>query len=126
MDGGISALVGLIRDHRGALEYDWRTRFGLPLKAIGTEAMSITEAARLAGQLAADPDSATAASVIGWDHSLSREGIVLVDLFDLIRAYLSEGRVDPHWMRPTAPRVVREINHDAVAAALRLTGHRAA
>ena len=123
MDGGISALCGLIRDHRGALEYDWRTRFGLPLSAIGTEAMTITEAARLATQLTNDPGSATAASVIGWNHPLDWSGIVLTDLFDLVHRALSEGAVEPHWVRPAAPKPAREIDHDAVDAALRLTGH---
>jgi hypothetical protein len=125
VDGGISALCGLIAHHRGALEYDWRTRFGLPLAAIGTEAMTITEAARLASQLVNDPGSATAASVIGWNHPLDWSGIVLADLFDLVHRALSEGTVEPHWVRPAAPRPVRVIDQDAVDAALRLTGHAA-
>jgi len=85
--------------------------------------MTITEAARLAMQLVGDPASATSAAVIGWNHPISREGIVLADIYNLIHRALIDGQIEPHWITPTTPRPVREIDHDAVDAALRLTGH---
>ncbi len=33
--GGILRLLELIEEHRGALEFAWRARFGLPLTAVG-------------------------------------------------------------------------------------------
>jgi hypothetical protein len=85
--------------------------------------MTITEAARLAGQLVNDPGSATAASVIGWNHPLDWSGIVLANLHDLVKSALVEGEIEPHWALPAALKPPREIDQDAVNAALRLTGH---
>jgi hypothetical protein len=85
--------------------------------------MTITEAARQAGWLAKDPSTALCASLVGWEHPISREGLVLADLFDMVHNALTEGRVEPHWIRPTATRAPVEIDHAAVEAALRLTGH---
>ena len=85
--------------------------------------MTITEAARQAQQLIKDPSTATAASMIGWEHPISRAEIVLADIFDLVHNALAEGRVDPHWIRPAKPRAPREVDQAAVDAALRLTGH---
>lgn len=82
MDGGIFWLLGLISRHRGALEYDFRSRFHLGLRDIGT-VVSIDEAARLALILADDPGAMTAAALAGWSHPLSREALILADLFDL-------------------------------------------
>lgn len=81
MDGGIFGFLGLIASHRGAIEYDWRTRFHAGLHQVGVS-MSISEAARHAVTLAADPSSATAAAVEGWDHPISRTDLILMDLYD--------------------------------------------
>lgn len=86
--------------------------------------MTITEAARQVRWLATDPGTALVASLNGWEHPISRTEIVLADLFDVVHDALTEGKVDPHSIRPTTPRPVREIDHAAVAEALRLTGHR--
>lgn len=91
MDGGNRRLLGLIRDHRGALEYDWRSRFGLGLESIGT-VMTWSEATRLSGLLLADPSSWVCASVAGWDHPISREAIVLADMWDLTAKVHSQRR----------------------------------
>jgi len=84
--------------------------------------MTITEAGRLAMQLVSDPATATCAALARWSHPMSREGLLLVDLFDRVSEALIE-KPTPHWLRPTTPRPVQEIDHDAVNAALRLTGH---
>lgn len=68
--------------HRGAFEYDWRTRFREPLSSV-PECIGWGEAWRLFVELMGDPSSHVAASVAGWQYPLSREGIALLDLFDM-------------------------------------------
>lgn len=80
--GGILGLLDLIEEHRGPLEYDWRTRFGLPLAGVGRD-MSFGEAWRLVRILLGDPSSQVAAAAMRWEHPWSREAAVLADLFDL-------------------------------------------
>lgn len=99
MAGGIFGFLGLVSAHRGAVEYDWRTRFGSGLRSIGVD-MSLQEAARLAKTLLADPSSATAASLQGWSHPISREALVLMDLFDLDHQVAAGKKVKPHTGRP--------------------------
>jgi hypothetical protein len=102
VDGGAFGFLGLIHRHRGAVEYDWRTRFGLGLFDIG-RMMSIHEAARLAEILLHDPSSETAAAVQGWDYPISREALVNLDLFDLTLLANSDPKKPkpkPHGMRP--------------------------
>lgn len=72
-------------EHRGAFEYEWRTRFHLPLTAVGTT-MTYGEAWRLTAILTADPTSQVTAALQGWDGPRSREWFVLADLFDLTHA----------------------------------------
>ena len=80
--GGISGLLDLIEEHRGALEYDFRARFHLSLESV-PEVVGWGEAVRLIRTLRADPSSGLAASFEGWDHPISREALILMDLFDL-------------------------------------------
>lgn len=99
--GGIFGLLDLIEEHRGAVEYDWRTRFHLPASSIGHEC-GWGEALRLAQILRADPSSMIAAALEGWDHPISRESLILMDQFDLdVRvATGGKGNPKPHPMRP--------------------------
>lgn len=80
--GGILALVAQINAHPGAFEYDWRTRFHLPLSEVGS-GMEWGEAYRLARILRADPASQVAAALEGWDFPIERTTAALLDLFDL-------------------------------------------
>ena len=82
MDGGVYGLLGLIRTHRGAVEYDLRHRFHLGLRDIG-RTVSIFEVARLVQIIRQDPSSMIAASVDGWDYPMSRVEAILADLYDL-------------------------------------------
>ena len=106
MDGGIFRLLGLIRDHRGAVEYDWRTRFALGLRDIDGETMTLPEAGRLATQLLADPSSAIHAAAAGWPHPMSIEALIAADQFDLnhLKTWAEGGKKGPkpkgHWLRP--------------------------
>ena len=81
MDGGIVGLLGLITDHRGAVEYDFRARFGFGLSEVGAR-ITITEAARLAYRLERDPSSWTFAASQGWTYPLDRDALLLADLLD--------------------------------------------
>lgn len=93
--GGIVALADLIDAHRGAFEYDWRTRFGKPLAIVG-RSMTWGEAYRLTQQITMDPSSHVAAAVAGWDHAIPREVLVLMDLFDLQHASKSKRKPKPY------------------------------
>lgn len=85
MDGGIRGFLGVVAAHRGAVEYDFRTRFGFGLIEIG-RSVTITEAARLFGVLAQDTGSWTCAALNGWDAPVSRESVLLADVFDALAA----------------------------------------
>lgn len=85
----------MIALHRGALEYDFRSRFGLGLRDVGTVLM-IDEAARLTAILREDPSSATAAALAGWSHPMSREALILADLFDVEHMSKAKKRPDPY------------------------------
>lgn len=61
--------------------------------------MSLAEASRLVGIIRADPSSALAASIEGWDHPVSREAAVLMDLWDLTAAVTGAKR-PPKYTRP--------------------------
>lgn len=111
-DGGIFGLLDLIEERRGALEYDFRTRFHIDLSTL-PDPMGWDEAARLVTILRADPSSMLAAAVEGWDHPVSREVAVLMDLWDLEAAKTGAKRP------PTYPRVwkaAREVAQSGDAA----------
>jgi hypothetical protein len=86
--GGIYSLDLLIQERRGPLEYDFRTRFHLPLSSIGGD-VGLDEAVRLIQILRADPSSMLAASVEGWSYPLPRTDAILMDQYDL--AYAATG-----------------------------------
>lgn len=99
----MTALAELIESQQGPLEYDWRSRFHLPLSVVG-ESMTWGEAVRLVRVLRSDPSSALAAAVEGWDYGMTRESLLLLDLFDLEHAKAGVKNPKPHWMRPGKPQ----------------------
>lgn len=80
--GGILALLDLIEEHRGAIEYDFRARFHLGAHEIGHE-IGWGEAIRLVRALRSDPSTMLAASVEEWEYPLSRTDAILADMWDL-------------------------------------------
>ena len=67
-------LLDLIEEHPGEWEYDWRTRFRLPLSRVGGRRMSWGEAFRLALILVSDPSTRVGAARAGLIHGpVSRE-----------------------------------------------------
>lgn len=92
--------------------------------------MTLAEAARHAVTLRADPSSAIAAAIEGWDHPISREALVLMDLFDLEHSVNSKKTPKPHHGRPWASKgeVKRRGNaagrtHEQVRQILNAHGH---
>lgn len=97
----------MIDAHRGAFEYDWRTRFHLPLTAVG-KSMTWGEAYRLTQALSTDPASAVAASLADWEHPVSRESLILMDVFDSSEASRA-GRKAKRYPRPYGDKTKRRI-----------------
>lgn len=60
---------------------DWRTRFGMALADV-PRLMGYGEAFRLTVLLVRDPSSHVAAAVSGWEYPMSREALVLADMYD--------------------------------------------
>lgn len=69
-------LLALAREHRGALEYDWRARFHVPFSDVSNR-MAWGEAYRLLLILLADPSSQIHAACAGWGWPATREWFAL-------------------------------------------------
>lgn len=95
--GGIFGLLDLIDRHRGAFEYDWRTRFHVPFDP--PKFMDWGEVYRLTLILLSDPSSRVAAANLGWANPVSREWMALADLFDL-QGRAKHGRKHKSYPRP--------------------------
>lgn len=84
--GGICGLLDLIEEHRAALRYDWRSRFGRGLDESVPDDIGWDEAIDLVRVLRTDPSSMLAASVEKWDYPFSRTEVILADIWDLSHA----------------------------------------
>ena len=119
--GGIVALTGLIEKHRGAFDYDWRTRFGLGTEDIGGR-MSWGEATRQTRTLSLDPSSHIAAALAGWEYPVSREALVLMDLFDLQHISKAKRKPSPY-PRPKVRQARTAARQALIERRLRAMGH---
>lgn len=104
--GGICGLLDLIEEHRAALRYDWRTRFGLSLDSV-PDVIGWGEALDLVRVLRADPSSQLAASVEGWDYPLERIGWMLADLID-VQGMAAAGKRWKSYPRPIKAKDKRQ------------------
>lgn len=86
-------------EHPTAAEYDWRTRFGEPLRSIFDGTMSYREAWWLVQELLRDPTSHLAAAAADMKYPWSREAATLADLYDLMRM----ANTDPKARRQVKP-----------------------
>lgn len=122
--GGIAGLLDLIEEHRSAFEYDWRSRFGLPLRSVFRGEMTWREALALTRELYRDPASHVSAAVAEWAHPMSREAFVLADVYDVMaKANFKNTRPYP---RPTnQPKRSQRPRHSqaTIRAALAARGH---
>lgn len=89
-------LLDLLAEHRGAFEYDWRTRFHLSADTIGTRKMPWGEAYRLSEILLGDPSSMLGAALAGWQYPLTRGELTLRDLYDLQHRSKSKRKPKPY------------------------------
>ena len=133
--GGICELLDLIEEHRGALEYDYRTRFpGITDGLDGVPAqMGWGETLRMVHILRADPSSALASAMAGWDYPISREALAILDLYDLTMAANSDPkkRPKPNSGRPfdTSSKTTRRVGktdgrtREEIVAILNAMGH---
>lgn len=83
-------------------------------------------------ELMADPTSHLAAAVAGWDHPMSREALIMADLWDLNVAVNTDrkkrGRAKtyprPFKRKGASTRSAKPtVNQAAIDAALRARGH---
>lgn len=84
----------------------------MPLRLVGTPAMTITEAGRLTAQLLDDPSSATGAAARGLTCPVSVEARVLADLWDLVMAAAAGKKATVYkrpWLPESKPRPVRKV-----------------
>jgi hypothetical protein len=126
--GGIRALLVLIGEHRDALAYDWRTRFGLPLAAIfDHRRMGYAEAWQLVNQLSLDPTSRLCAALNGWDYPFSTEARILADLWDLTlsanKRRRSKAKPYPRPWRDKGRSAKPTVDQATIRAALAARGH---
>lgn len=128
--GEIQRLVELIGEHPGAIRYDWRTRFGLPVESIFDGRMSWDEAWDLVTELVRDPTSHLFAAINEWKHPFSSEARVLADLFDLqVAMNTKKGKKPKPYPRPWSKKTqgVRSqkptVDQATIRAALAQRGH---
>jgi hypothetical protein len=130
--GGIRELVELIGEHPDEFQYDWRTRFGMPIAAVFDGRMSWREAASLTRTLIGDLTSRVGAAVRDWDYPLSHEARVAMDTYDVL-AIANTAKKDRHKLKPY-PRpwpqegdAVRSqaptVSQDTIREALKARGH---
>lgn len=124
--GGIVALADTIDAHRGAFEHDWRARFHVPLADVG-ETMTWGEALRLTKELVRDTGSHVFAAINEWKHPMSREALVLADLYDaFVHANFKRAKPYPRpWPDRTKSRPKPTVSQAEVIEALRKAGHTA-
>ncbi len=87
--GGILKLRELIEEHPAELTYDLRSRFGLSLNDIG-ETITYLEALYLISVLERDPSSWLQAAIHDWSQPVSREWMLVANLYDLFAAVNSK------------------------------------
>lgn len=128
--GKIRAVLRLIEDHPSACAYDFRSRFGLPVEAVFDGRMTWNEAWMLVRELLSDPSSRLGAARAGWDHPMSREAMVLADLWDLnvaVNTDKKKRKPKPYprpFKRPGNRSKAPVASQDRIRAALAARGHR--
>lgn len=92
--------------------------------------MTYGEAWRLLRLLALDSSSQVAAAFSGWNHPVTTEAKVLMDLFDLQHQSKSKSKPKPYprpWPDRNRTRTAPDprLSQDEIIAALRRAGHTA-
>lgn len=88
--------------------------------------MSWAEAWFLTMELAGDPSSRVGARMADWSHPMSREGMAVMDLFD-VTVRVNSGKKSPQpYPRPWDPKVmgaIKTLTQPQILAALTARGH---
>jgi hypothetical protein len=124
--GGIVALADLLDAHKGAFEYEWRARFGKSLRCIG-RSMPWGEALRLTQRLSQDPSSWICAALWDWEYPMTREALLLADVYDSYAAvHFKAPKPYPRPFRKTRKaKPAASLSQEQIIAALRGAGHTA-
>lgn len=86
--------------------------------------MTPAEAWRLFDVLCDDPSSHTFAAIAELDRPVTREELVLMDLYDLLyQSWPRKRRFSPHWARPKVKKRVDREKQRRIRATLRALGH---
>ena len=93
--GGIIAVLVLLEDHKAAFIYDFRQRFQLGLKDLGTT-VPWSEVVYLVAVLLRDPTSWLQVSYNKWHHPVSFEWAVHAATYDLLAPVHSKRKPKPY------------------------------
>jgi hypothetical protein len=96
--GGSLRVLEILKDHRRALVYDLRSRFGVGYEDIGTK-VPWNELVDLVAVLVRDPTSWLQTSISGWKHPISYDWTVLAAMYDL-HAQVHSKRTPTPFPRP--------------------------
>lgn len=119
-----AGLWGLIKDHRSALEHDWRTRYGMTVSAFLRREVSWAEAWDLTVPILRDPDSHVTAALVGWSYVPGPMQRVMTDVFEMY-VNAKRGRGTIRWEAPrpwtrAAPKQPGRLSEEDRAARARL------
>lgn len=93
--GGILKLRELIEEHPAELAYDLRSRFSLSVEDIGNR-ITYLEAIYLVSVLERDPSSWLQAAKNEWTQPVSKEWMILANVYDLLAAVNSKKKPKPY------------------------------
>ena len=119
--GGITAVLILREDHKPAFVYEFRHRFGLGLKDLGTT-VPWDEVVYLVAVLLRDPTSWLQTSVNKWDHPITYDWAAQVATYDLLAQVHSKRKPKPYprpWKNANSTRkgTVRKDARELLAKA---------
>lgn len=120
------ALVGLVDQHPDELEFDLRHWFpGTGLRHITGGDLSLRESCAMVFGLLGEPESHTAAALNGWSAPMSKSGLILADIFDLMQVPIAGRRIketksyprvwDEDVMSSSAPQISAEMREQSIA-----------
>lgn len=92
--GGIVRLLDVVEEHRAALRFDFRDRFGLSLDDAG-DGYTFGEAIDLALELLDEQGTRSHAAVRGWAYALSTTEQMLQHLVEMYAAWHRDTKKQP-------------------------------
>lgn len=96
--GGIARLLDVVEEHRAALRFDFRDRFGLSLDEVG-HGYTFGEACDLVLELLETQGTRSHAAVHQWRYSMSTTDQWLQHLVEMVGATLRDTKKQPQPVR---------------------------